>query len=155
MLDFFTLPEVCARLSHYNHTVLKDVPVATRKNIYIHPWHLDMGESAKFGVNGKWPSNVAIRTHFPSVVDRGYESEKEALELKFGPESHGKPLDMFVAGYIDGHAKGVMVHAVFALLDYMVPRLHEDCAAIPQMFEISEHSCLLICKLFRVWFHKT
>ncbi|CAK9110935.1 unnamed protein product [Durusdinium trenchii] len=78
-----------------------------------------MTNSAKYGVNGKWPSTVAVRTHFPSLVHRNYESEKEALELKFKPESHGQKLELFSAGYIDGHCKGVMVQGVFALLDYL------------------------------------
>lgn len=122
MLDFFSLPEVASRLPTPSGPVLTHSPVSTRKNFYVHPYDLDMTNSAKYGVNGKWPSTVAVRTHFPSLVHRNYESEKEALELKFKPESHGQKLELFSAGYIDGHCKGVMVQGVFALLDYLEPQ---------------------------------
>ena len=56
------------------------VPVATRRNMYLHPYHFSMEESAKYG---RWPSNVQVKVHFHSIVMRGYESEKEAIEVKF------------------------------------------------------------------------
>ncbi len=81
-----------------------------------------MSEDAKYGVSGKWPSNVQIRAHFSSVVQRGFEAEKEALEIKFPMDLHGSgnSLPMFSVQYIDGHCKAIMVLAVFALLDMMV-----------------------------------
>ena len=85
----------------------------------------------KYGTNGKWPSTVAIRAHFPLIVGRGYESEREALEIKFEPGLEGKEIQLFQTGYIDGHAKGVMVQGVFALLDYLEPQLIVD-VNIPQ-----------------------
>ena len=119
MLDFFALPGVGSRLSSKPGTVLTNVPVTTRKNVYLHPYHLSMDESAKYGQQGRWPSNVAIRTHFSSIVNRGYEAEKEALEVRFPVELYGQPLPMFSTEFIDGHAKSVMVQSVFALLDYL------------------------------------
>ena len=68
-----------------------------------------------------FPSNVQVRTHFPSVVNKGYESDKEAIEIKFPPSLRGKELPLFSAGYIDGHTKAVMIHAVFAILDSLDP----------------------------------
>eukprot|EP00435_Cladocopium_sp_Y103_P029528 s1440_g7.t1 len=122
MLDIYALPEVAERVSkNFNGSapqVLQTVPVSTRKGIYVHPWMLDMSDSAKYGQGGKWPSNVAIRTHFPSVVQRGYETEREPLEIKF-PEQlfgTGQEVPMFAIQFVDGHAKAVMVLSVFALL---------------------------------------
>ena len=125
MLDFFSVPAVAQRVASkapQGPQVLTNVPVTTRKNVYIHPWHLDMSEEAKFGPGGKWPSTVAIRSHFPSIVQRGYESEREAIEIKFGQSLHssGKELPLFSVQFIDGHAKGVMILSIFALLDHMV-----------------------------------
>ena len=132
MADFMALPEVAKRVASkgpHGPQVLNNIPVSTRKNVYIHPWHLDMSEEAKYGQGGKWPSTVAIRAHFPSVVQRGYESEKEAIEIKFPSDLHmtGGTLPMFSIQYIDGHAKATMVLAVFALLDYLVSCLECFC----------------------------
>eukprot|EP00435_Cladocopium_sp_Y103_P014288 s3355_g3.t1 len=123
MLDLFALPEVaeCVRRKFDTTApqVLTHVPVASRSGIYVHPFHLDMGENAKYGENGKWPSSVAIRTHFPSVVQRGYETEREPLEIKFpeGLFGTGKEVPHFSVQYIDGHGKAIMILAVFALLE--------------------------------------
>ena len=122
MLDFFASPQVAQRLMQRERAnVLSHIPVKSRQNVYLHPWHLSMDETAKYGAAGKWPSTVAIRTHFPSVVRRGFESEKEALEVKYPEELYGKDMDCFCSQYIDGHAKAVMIHGVFALLDYLAP----------------------------------
>lgn len=123
MLDLFALEEIANVTSKASETALKTVPVVTRKGIYLNPWQLDMSEEAKYGVNGKWPSNVAVRTHFASVVQRGYESSREALEIKFPMELHGtgKDVPMFSVQFIDGHTKAIMVLAVFALLEHIVP----------------------------------
>ena len=125
MLDLFALPEVaeCVRKKFETSApqVLTHVPVASRAGVYVNPFHLDMGEGAKFGHIGKWPSNVAIRTHFPSVVQRGFETEREPLEIKF-PEDlfgTGKEVPHFSVQYVDGHGKAIMVLAVFALLDHL------------------------------------
>ena len=123
MLDLFALPEVaeCVRKKFDTSApqVLTHVPVASRTGVYVNPFHLDMGEGAKFGQAGKWPSNVAIRAHFPSVVSRGFETERGPLEIKF-PETlwgTGKEMPHWCVGYIDGHCKAIMVLSVFALLD--------------------------------------
>ena len=104
--------------------LIKSVPTGARKNVYVHPWQLDISENAKFG---KYPSMVQVKTHFPSVIARGYESEKEALEIKFTSDAlgakMGQELDIFSVRYIDGHCKGLMVQAVFALLIHLAPQL--------------------------------
>lgn len=131
MLDFLAVDKVAAKLPTPSGPILSRVPASTRKNVYLHPWHLSMSQGAKYGTNGKWPSTVAIRAHFPLIVGRGYESEREALEIKFEPGLEGKEIQLFQTGYIDGHAKGVMVQGVFALLDYLEPQLIVD-VNIPQ-----------------------
>ena len=130
MADFFSLREVAERLPVPSPPTLSSCPNTTKKNVYLHPWHLDMSNAAKYGINGKWPSNVAIRTHLPSIIKNTYQSEREALEIKFPPEHHGKTIPLFSVQFVDGHAKSVMVHAIFALLDY--------CAR-PLLFHITEN----------------
>lgn len=78
MLDFFALPEVTSRVAARGSAlpILTTCPVSSRKNVYMHPYMFSMDESAKFGADGKFPSNVQIRAHFGSVVTRGFESER-------------------------------------------------------------------------------
>lgn len=125
MMDLFALPEIADLIGKETTgsslQVLQRVPVTTRKGMYVHPWMLDMSETAKYGHNGKWPSNVAIRAHFPSIVQRGFETEREPLEIKF-PEhlfGTGQEIPRFSIQYIDGHAKAIMVLAIFALLEHL------------------------------------
>lgn len=137
MLDLYSLPEVAKLTAKQSAcTVLTHVPVSTRKGVYLHPWQLDMSEEAKFGSPGKFPSNVGIRNHFASVVHRGYESDKEALEIKFPPNLHGSGLEipMFSTGFIDGHTKATMVLAVFALLEHIAARHRYTCSSFTWMF---------------------
>lgn len=124
MCDYFELPEVAQKLATRGPcapSVLANIPANSRKNVYIHPWHLDMSEDAKFGLQGKYPSTVAIRSHFSSIIHKGYESERESLEVKFPSDMvNGQPLGIFSVQYIDGHAKAIMILSVFALLDHLV-----------------------------------
>lgn len=94
------------------------VPVATRRNMYLHPYHFSMEESAKYG---RWPSNVQVKLHFHSIVMRGYESEKEAIEVKFDQGLLGKDIPIFGTEFIDGHTKSLMCQLVFGLLDHLDP----------------------------------
>ena len=61
--------------------------------------------------------SVPVLTHSPVSTRKNFY-----VQLKFKPESHGQKLELFSAGYIDGHCKGVMVQGVFALLDYLEPQ---------------------------------
>ena len=124
MLDYLSIPEVGKCLSTMSAgPVLATVPVTTRKNVYLHPWQFDLTNAAKYGHGGKWPGNYQVKMHFPSVVENGYQAEKEAIEVKWPADLHGQDIPLFSTQYIDGHCKGVMVQLVFALLDHMEPRL--------------------------------
>lgn len=120
MLDFFALPEVTSRVAARGSAlpILTTCPVSSRKNVYMHPYMFSMDESAKFGADGKFPSNVQIRAHFGSVVTRGFESERESLEIKF-PKSlrEGQELPIFTTCFLDGHCKSVMIQAIFGIMD--------------------------------------
>lgn len=112
------IPEVAAKLQSGLGPVLKTVPVSKRTNVYVCPWHLDMSPGAKFGEQGKYPSMVQVRCHFPSIVWKGFMPERDALEIKFDLQP-GADLGLFNVKYIDGHCKGIMVQAIFALIVYM------------------------------------
>ena len=140
MLDYWAEPEVakrCSAKAPLGASVPALVPVTTRKNLYLHPFHFSMDESAKYGMQGRWPSNVQVRLHFSSIVMRGYESEKEAIEIKYHRSLMGKDLQIFTTEFIDGHTKSVMCQAVFALLSYLDPRhgLNKGCMYFPHLLD--------------------
>lgn len=123
MADVFSMPEVATHVSSNFGPVLKTVPASQRLNAYVHPWHLSLDENAKAG---KYPSMYQIRCHFGSVVWKTYQSEREALEIKFD-KAPGEEMGYFNVRYIDGHCKGIMCQAVFGLMIYMDSRLKKLC----------------------------
>ena len=121
MCDFWSEPAVAKQVAArapVGAVVPTLVPVATRRNMYLHPYHFSMEESAKYG---RWPSNVQVKLHFHSIVMRGYESEKEAIEVKFDQGLLGKDIPIFGTEFIDGHTKSLMCQLVFGLLDHLDP----------------------------------
>ena len=99
---------------------LKNIPGASRKNVYVCPWMLDFSETSKYHGLGRFPSTIQFRAHFPSVVNSGYQSEKEALEIKFMKASSQETtstVEPFTVGYVDGQNKGLIVQSIFGLLD--------------------------------------
>lgn len=120
MAEIFSMPEVAKHLPAGLGPVLKTVPVSKRSSVFVHPWHLDLSEQAKFGQTGKYPSMCQVRAHLPSIVWRGYQQEREALEIKFNQSSSpGVDIGYFQVKYIDGHCKGIMCQAILGLVIYM------------------------------------
>ena len=78
MGDMFSIPEVAKHLPQWG-PVLKSVPASQRLNVYLHPWHLSLGEGAKAG---RYPSMHQTKAHMPSVVWKNYQAAREALEIK-------------------------------------------------------------------------
>ena len=122
MADLFAIPEVAKYIPSGLGPVLKSVPVAKRTNVYMHPWHFDLSEHAKYGQTGKFPSMYQIKLHLPSIVFRNYQPEKEALEVKFDL-AVGEELRFFQTKFIDGHTKSIMVQSILAMCIYMEPWL--------------------------------
>ena len=97
---------------------LKNIPGASRKNMFLCPWMLDCSETGKFDGLGRYPSTLQFRAHFPSIVNSNYQSEKEALEVKFTKvNSQTSTVEPFSIGYVDGQNKGLIVQSIFALLE--------------------------------------
>ena len=79
MMDFLSLDSVACKalkVGGTNGAALRVVPNTTRKGFYLSPWQLSLDEDAKFG---KWPSNYQINMHFPSVVNQGFQTEREPI----------------------------------------------------------------------------
>ena len=129
MLELWAVDNVADKLSQCQRgSLLKTVPVAKAHNVYVAPYMLDLSCEAKhpgsthffasvnlyylettcitcivrYGANGKWPSNSAVRSHFGSILV-GYESHRESLEIKFHKANPDQTLKNFSVGYVDGH----------------------------------------------------
>ena len=111
MANIFSIPEVAKYLPQ-NGPVLKAVPTSDRQNVYLHPWQLSLAESAKAG---RYPSMHQTRLHLPSIVWKGYQASREALEIKFDVAA-GEQIGYFSVKYIDGHNKGLIVQAILAMV---------------------------------------
>lgn len=131
MAAYLAVQQVADAIPSINGAVLKSAPPTTRKGFYLTPWMLDFSEDAKVG---KFPSNVAARLHLPSILQRGFETEREPLEVRF--QSGVTELGLFSVKYIDGHTKGMLVQAVFGLLIYCVrPLLPTKSKSVKQRAE--------------------
>ena len=102
---------------------LKSMPNTSRKGFYLSPWQLSLAETAKFG---KWPSNYQVRTRMPSFLNKGFESEREPLDVRFKMDNPGKDIVPFSVGYVDGHCRGLMCQLIMALLIYCEAWLMTD-----------------------------
>ena len=119
MADIFSAPEIAKHIPAGLGPVLKTVPVTKRSSVFLHPWHLDLSEKAKFGETGKYPSMCQVKAHLPSVIWRGYQQEREALEIKFNMAPSSE-IGYFQVKYIDGHCKGIMCQAILGLVVHML-----------------------------------
>lgn len=119
MAEIFSAAEIVKHIPSGLGPVLKTVPMTKRSSVFLHPWHLDLSEKAKYGETGKYPSMCQVKAHLPSVIWRGYQQEREALEIKFNI-APGTEIGYFQVKYIDGHCKGIMVQAVLGLVVYML-----------------------------------
>lgn len=132
MLGFLSQESIAEKVpkAGANGTALKAVPTTSRKGFFVSPWQLSLEEDAKWG---KWPSNFQVRAHFGSVLEKGLESDREPIDIRFfgGAEPH-KDIHLFSIGYVDGHCRGLMAQLVFGLLlhlvawiqTYLIPRQH-------------------------------
>lgn len=125
MSKYLSTPGVADKIPSINGPVLKAVPPNSRKGFYLQPWHLNFSENAKCG---KFPSNVAMRLHLPSFLNRGFEGDREPLEVRFDQPD----LELFSVMYVDGHTKGVCIQAIFGLLAHCVQALGTLAIIRPQ-----------------------
>ncbi|CAK9011628.1 unnamed protein product [Durusdinium trenchii] len=132
MSKYLSTPGVADKIPSINGPVLKAVPPNSRKGFYLQPWHLNFSENAKCG---KFPSNVAMRLHLPSFLNRGFEGDREPLEVRFDQPD----LELFSVMYVDGHTKGVCIQAIFGLLAH--------CAVEPHEVEEDPQFCAVVALL--------
>ena len=137
MAKYLAAPSVADKIPGVDGPVLKAVPTGSRKGFFLNPWMLNFSEHAKCG---KFPSNVALRLQLPSFLSRGYEGDREPLEVRFPDQE----LSLFSVKYVDGHTKGICIQLIFALLEHCVACL----LTILQKSNLSYHG--FICNFFLV-----
>ena len=111
---YCSVPQVAESIPRISGPKRADVPGGSCKGFYLNPWHLSFAENAKYG---RFPPNVQLRAHMGSFLSRGYETEREPLEVRFD-QGENTPIEYFTVKYVDGHTKGLIVQSIFALLDY-------------------------------------
>ena len=107
---------------------MRTIPMATVRGFYVHLASLSFAETAKYGETGRWPSTHQFKLHLPSFLDRGFESHREALEVKFEvpvePDQTMYTIQPFSIGYVDGQNKAIIMLSTLALLIDLVPFLN-------------------------------
>ena len=126
MQDIFEMDSVHKHVQS-QQTVL-NIPMASTKGFYVNLGALSFAETAKYGETGRWPSTHQFRLHFPSFLDRGFESHREVLEVKFetpvDPDQNMYAIQAFTIGYVDGQNKAIIMLSILVLLIDLVPFLN-------------------------------
>ena len=120
--EIFDMPSVSKHVQ--SQQAMRTIPMATVRGFYVHLASLSFAETAKYGETGRWPSTHQFKLHLPSFLDRGFESHREALEVKFEvpvePDQTMYTIQPFSIGYVDGQNKAIIMLAIVALLHQMV-----------------------------------
>lgn len=124
MSNFFNIPAIHKLLENDPRPVLHSVPSAS-KEFYLSPWHFDFSEKAKYGDKGRFPTNLQYKAHFHSFLRSGYESSREAVDVRF-PEALST-IQPFTVQFVDGQNKLLIILSVFALLELCDPLLVIIC----------------------------
>lgn len=135
MDTFFKM--ACVHKHVSGERVLASVPMATVKNFFLRPWSLSFAEDAKYGEVGRWPATHAYKSHFGSFLDRGFESHRECLEVKFDmtkvePEKGIYDIADFSTGYVDGQNKAIIILSILGMLADLVtwPKNAKKCGTV-------------------------
>lgn len=121
--EIFDMPSVSKHVQ--SQQAMRTIPMATVRGFYVHLASLSFAETAKYGETGRWPSTHQFKLHLPSFLDRGFESHREALEVKFEvpvePDQTMYTIQPFSIGYVDGQNKAIIMLSTLALLIDLVP----------------------------------
>lgn len=124
--EIFDMPSVYKHVQ--NQQTMVNIPMATVRGFYVDLASLSFAETAKYGETGRWPSTHQFKLHLPSFLDRGFESHREALEVKFEvpvePDQTMYTIQPFSIGYVDGQNKAIIMLSTLALLIDLVPFLN-------------------------------
>ncbi|CAK9059568.1 Uncharacterized protein SCF082_LOCUS31538 [Durusdinium trenchii] len=103
-------------------STIQSVPATTKKNFLLDPWAFNFSEHSKYGECGRFPSNHQFLAHYGSFLQHGFESHREAFEVKFGLGHGSDPfkIEPFSVGFVDGQCKALIIQTILALISKMV-----------------------------------
>ena len=120
MSNIFNMPAIHKMLENDPRPVLHSVPSAS-KEFYLSPWHFDFSEKAKYGDKGRFPTNLQYKAHFQSFLRSGYESSREAVDVRFAEAA--STIQPFTVQFVDGQNKLLIILSIFALIELCDPLL--------------------------------
>ena len=103
-------------------TELKSIPARSLNGFFLEPWAFDCSETAKYGAVGRYPSNHQYALHFPSFLERGLETHREAIDVKFVQNSEDLAklhIHPWSVGYVDGQTKVLILQSILAMLHHL------------------------------------
>ena len=106
-----------------NQICEENFPSTSLTNFSLPPWAFDFSEGAKYGNTGRYPSNHQYRAHFASFVHNGFESHREAIDVKFRLSEEDRneyKIHPFHVGFVDGQNKALIVQSIIAMLAALV-----------------------------------
>lgn len=122
---------------------LRSIPARSLNGFFLEPWAFDCSENAKYGAVGRYPSNHQYSLHFPSFLERGLETHREAIDVKFTLNTEDLAqlhIHPWSVGYVDGQTKVLILQSILTLLHHL-----DTCLALYNLFffEGSLSSCHL------------
>ena len=105
---------------------MSHVPLATVKGVYLGLDMFSFQENAKYGEMGRWPSTHQFQAHYPSFLEKGYESHRECIDIRFEmstvePDKGLYVIKPFSVGYIDGQNKALIMLSMLAIVHELAP----------------------------------
>lgn len=113
-------------------STIQSVPATTKKNFLLDPWAFNFSEHSKYGECGRFPSNHQFLAHYGSFLQHGFESHREAFEVKFGLGHGSDPfkIEPFSVGFVDGQCKALIIQTILALISKMAMNLDPSLQTI-------------------------
>eukprot|EP00435_Cladocopium_sp_Y103_P011925 s1235_g3.t1 len=128
MDEFFAMD--CVQKHITPEVDVQSIPAKSMKSFFLPPWAFDFSESSKYGAVGRFTTNHQYSMHFPSFLDRGLESHREAIDVKFTANLEDKSLDKvhpFSVGFVDGQCKALIFQSILGMLHVLVTCQNHLC----------------------------
>lgn len=105
-------------------TTVQSIPSRSMQNFFLDPWMFDFSEKSKYGAVGRFPTNHQYCLHFQSFLENGFESHREALDVKFATSQDDKGLYVvhpWSVGFVDGQGKALLLQSILAMIIWHAP----------------------------------
>ena len=55
---------------------------------------------------------TTFQIHWRSILEDGYETHREAIDVKFPFQNHDRTIERFSVGFVDGHTKVLAIQSM-------------------------------------------